>query len=582
MKSTITILIIVLMILITGCGAVQQMSDSTEPEETVQTADVIPSPDDIDFGTEVIRGFTFDNVLHSENNGDIHFGLYIPDTYDGSEPYALYVTLPGYEGLYFQGVGVNIQAEDYGTEAQKYIEKMIIVAPQLNDWGETSADQTVALTEYFIDHYNIDTDKVYLNGYSGGGETGSLVMEKAPGLYTAFLHCSSQWDGDLEPLVNAETPVYMATGEDDSYYGSSSVRETYEKLVNMYRDKGLTEDRIKKLAALDLKDQAWFDERGITDQHGGGGYFAHDESIMGWLFGDHSMSGAPSIEQTGWTESVPADYRREATEQGSIVSIEYKSKDYSGDGLEVNKTAYVYLPYGYDENDLDTRYNIIYLMHGWGGHAGEYFEYGAQKNIYDNLIEKGDMEPMIIVSVSFYNERSDYDFGSSVSAFRAFHNEFENDLMPAVEGTYHTYAKSPSDEDLKQSRNHRAFGGFSLGSVTTWLQFCYDYDYIKYFLPMSGSSWYYGTYGDFQIEKNVDFIEQLVNDNDLDERGYFIYHAVGTRDTVKSQTLDMADEMLKRDTFTTDHYVFYQREGGQHDFDSVQEFLYNALPLFFR
>ena len=31
---------------------------------------------------------------------------------------------------------------------------------------------------------------------------------------------------------------------------------------------------------------------------------------------------------------------------------------------------------------------------------------------------------------------------------------------------------------------------------------------IHYFLPMSGSCWYYGTYGDFQIEKNVDFIEQ--------------------------------------------------------------------------
>ena len=96
---------------------------------------------------------------------------------------------------------------------------------------------------------------------------------------------------------------------------------------------------------------------------------------------------------------------------------------------------------------------------------------------------------------------------------------------------------------MKASRDHRAFSGFSLGSVTTWLQFCYDYDYLRYFLPMSGSCWYYGTYGDFQIEKNVDFIEQLVKDNDLENRGYFIYHAVGTNDSVKSQSLDMADEM---------------------------------------
>ena len=257
------------------------------PNGAAGTENDISAPTEIDFGDMYIRGFLFDNVLHSENDGDIHFGLYIPENYDGSEPYALYVTLPGYEGLYFQGVGVNIRAEDYGIEAQKYNGKMIVVAPQLNDWGETSARQTVALTRYLIGHYNIDPKKVYLNGYSGGGETGSLVMEMAPDLYTAFLHCSSQWDGDLQPLAEAGTPIYMVTGENDSYYGSSSVRETYDKLVQLYRDKGLTGDQIEKLVVLDLKDQAWFDARGIRDQHGGGGYFAHEEDIMNWLFGEH-------------------------------------------------------------------------------------------------------------------------------------------------------------------------------------------------------------------------------------------------------------------------------------------------------
>ncbi|MBQ9514713.1 MAG: esterase, partial [Ruminococcus sp.] len=257
------------------------------------------------------------------------------------------------------------------------------------------------------------------------------------------------------------------------------------------------------------------------------------------------------------------------------------SKDYAGSGADVTKQAYVYLPYGYDDSDTDTRYNILYLMHGWGGHAGEYFEYANIKNIFDNMIENGDIAPMIIVSATFYNENSSTDFGSSERELRAFYNDFENHLMPAVEGQFHTYAKSASDEDLRASRDHRAFGGFSLGSVTTWLQFCYDYDYIRYFLPMSGSSWYYGTYGNFQIERNVDFIESLVKENDLDERGYFIYHAVGTQDQVKSQSIDMADEMLNREIFTPDHYMFYQKDGGVHDHNAVREFLYNALPHFF-
>ena len=288
------------------------------------------------------------------------------------------------------------------------------------------------------------------------------------------------------------------------------------------------------------------------------------------------------MEQTGYTMAVPSSYKTESDYPGNVTRLDYASKDYVRDGAAITKTAYVYTPYGYDENDEETRYDILYLMHGWGGHAGEYFEYTSTKNVFDHLIENGDIPPIIIVSATFYNENSNTDFSSSISEFRQFHRDFEENLMPAVEGQFHTYAVSVSNEDLKASRDHRAFGGFSLGSVTTWLQFCYDFDYIRYFLPMSGSCWYYGTYGDFQIKNNVNFIEQLVKDNDLDERGYFIYHAVGTQDAVKSQSIDMADEMLSRDIFTPEHYVFYLKDGGYHDFDAVQEYLYNALPLFFR
>ena len=288
-----------------------------------------------------------------------------------------------------------------------------------------------------------------------------------------------------------------------------------------------------------------------------------------------------TIPQTGWTTAVPNEYFEPSEHPGTVTRLDYESEDYVRDGAPITKTAYVYTPYGYDPADTDTRYNILYLMHGWGGRAGEYFDYG--QNLFDNLIERGDIPPLIIVSATFYNDNSSRDFGSSIQEFRQFHRDFETHLMPAVEGQYHTYAVSTSPEDLAASRDHRAFGGFSLGSVTTWLQFCYDYDTIRWFLPMSGSCWYYGTYGDFRFEENVDFIEQLVKDENLDERGWFIYHAVGTEDAVKSQSVNMAEEMLHRpDTFTPDHYVFYQKDGGYHDFNAVLEYLYNALPLFFR
>ena len=263
----------------------QPVEASAGPEET-STLDfqTDPSQATVTEGTQEYRDFLLDNVLHSANDGDIHYSVYIPDSYDGSEPYAVFFTLPGYEGLYFQGVGENLYSENFAFEAMNYNLKMIIVAPQLSDWGETSARQAIALVEYFLCHYNIDPEKVYAEGYSGGGETMSQVMGMRPELFTAYLQCSSQWDGAYEPVVESRTPVYLAVGESDEYYGSGPSEEAYENLYGLYRQEGLSDEEIRELLVLDVKDAAWFESRGWTNQHGGGGLFASDEEIMGWLF----------------------------------------------------------------------------------------------------------------------------------------------------------------------------------------------------------------------------------------------------------------------------------------------------------
>lgn len=137
--------------------------EKTEKEETAPSAK--NKSEAVTEGTENYRGFVIDNVLHSDNDSDIHYNVYIPDSYDGTTPFALYFTLPGYEGLYFQGVAQNLKSKEFGFEAQKYNGEMIIVAPQLSDWEETSANQTIALVEYFLENYNIDRSKVYANGF---------------------------------------------------------------------------------------------------------------------------------------------------------------------------------------------------------------------------------------------------------------------------------------------------------------------------------------------------------------------------------------------------------------------------------
>ncbi len=67
--------------------------------------------------------------------GDIHYHIYVPDGYNGSKAYALFLTLPGYEGLYFQGMGRSLYSENFAFEALNYNDHMIVAVPQLSGLG---------------------------------------------------------------------------------------------------------------------------------------------------------------------------------------------------------------------------------------------------------------------------------------------------------------------------------------------------------------------------------------------------------------------------------------------------------------
>ena len=290
-KTLSLILTAALQLGFSACGGDVPPQPQGEPAGNLSdTAETAAPPEDsgvsVTAGTQTDRGFVLDNVLHDPQEGDIHYNVYIPDSYDGSEPYAVFFTLPGYEGLYFQGLGANLQ-EDFGFVAQDYNDKMIVVAPQLSDWGETSARQTISLVEYFLEHYNIDPHNIYANGYSGGGETMSRVLGMRPDLFTAYLHCSSQWDGAYEPVVQSRTPVYLVVGAEDEYYGAAPTQEAYDNLRALYEQAGLSDSEIDRLLVLDIKAASYFAQGGAPNQHGGGNLFARDAQIMGWLFGEH-------------------------------------------------------------------------------------------------------------------------------------------------------------------------------------------------------------------------------------------------------------------------------------------------------
>ena len=287
--------------------------------------------------------------------------------------------------------------------------------------------------------------------------------------------------------------------------------------------------------------------------------------------------------QTGYTKSIPNEYFINSNHRGKVTKIKYSSKDYATNSKNIIKEAYVYTPYGYDENNKNIKYNIIYLMHGWTMTAEHYIYKCNIITLLDNMIQKKIIEPLILVSATFDAENKPQDFGLSVKELKVFHKDFRKNLLYAVETKYNTYAnRSKNIQDYINSREHRAFGGFSLGSVTTWHQFIFNHDLIKYYLPMSGSCWYFGGFADYYPVETCDYFEKMIKENSLDKKGYFIYATTGLYDGIKHQMDVQMKEMLKRKKiFTIDKVVYFYKFDGYHDLKAVEEYLYNALPFFF-
>lgn len=275
---------------------------------------------------------------------------------------------------------------------------------------------------------------------------------------------------------------------------------------------------------------------------------------------------------------VPDSYDSEAEQQGTVEQFEYTSGNDT-------KTAYVYLPYGYKESE--SRYNILYFMHGGGGTANQFYNRSyALNDILDHAIENGEIEPLIVVTPTFYSpDDRDSSVSNAAKLTSEFHVEFINDLMPAVESHYRTYAQTSDEEGLKESRWHRAFGGFSMGSVTTWYQFVNSLDYVAYFMPLSGDCWEFGNQGGASYpEKTADFLNDFV---EKESNKFFIYAMTGSEDIAYNAMNKQITAMQEMEQFVFGlpeqggNIKFDVLEGGTHDYTYYRNYIYTILPYFF-
>lgn len=293
---------------------------------------------------------------------------------------------------------------------------------------------------------------------------------------------------------------------------------------------------------------------------------------------------------------IPDAVRKPAARQGRIETFNYTA--HRG-GKTLQKHARVYLPYNYKAKDKKTKYNVVYLMHGGGDKTTSFLtppkDWLPLAQVLDHLIAEGKMDPVIVVTPTFYDD--DDNIGANkmddaIALTRNFHTELQNDLIPAVENAYNTYLQGKDSVAVSASRSHRAYGGFSMGALSTWFQLAYGVSAVKHYLPLSGDLWVYNEKNEKQSPKvAAEWINaQLAATpfaNDFEVYGY-----TGTEDIAGNpqkglvEALNAYAPLFRYDaTAAAGHprqdanLRFTMKKGGQHYYGDINEYLYYALPL---
>ncbi|MHB8861155.1 MAG: alpha/beta hydrolase-fold protein [Pirellulaceae bacterium] len=143
---------------------------------------------------------------------------------------------------------------------------------------------------------------------------------------------------------------------------------------------------------------------------------------------------------------------------------------------DTTRRAFVYTPPGYDQN-LEKRYPVLYLQHGWGENE---FSWGAQGHanlIMDNLIAEEKTRPFIIVMT--YGMTNEIPFGGLRNFdISDFETVLVDELIPYIDANFRTLSDQPN----------RAMAGLSMGGMETKMITLNNLDKFSHIGLFSGGS----------------------------------------------------------------------------------------------
>jgi len=280
---------------------------------------------------------------------------------------------------------------------------------------------------------------------------------------------------------------------------------------------------------------------------------------------------------------------------GHWERVEYTTDVYE-DGVTYPKYCNVYLPYGYDPEDKEKKYNVLYFQHG-NTCDPDIFTIPEHKVKVDALFASEGIEPCILVATTYYFDvtkdvdvRHDTGYvpagdGNYKGVVSKYYREIVEDIIPAVETKYNTYLTDASDEGIKATRDHRGFCGYSRGSVCTWKVFHYDFEYFRWFAPMScHTTADHFIRFDVPKEEYVEYIEKPIREHP--ELPFFLFCSNGHPNDVATMTEQMKDIVKAKGlSYGKDpkvNNIYFALSEFTHTDYLVPYYLYNSLKVLFK
>ncbi|MDA1230273.1 MAG: alpha/beta hydrolase-fold protein [Planctomycetota bacterium] len=161
----------------------------------------------------------FVNKVFRQAGHESMYVVFIPHNYDGSKPYPTILFLHGLGQSGTDGLAQAGRGLATAIRKREHDFPFIVVFPQSHDrtWLADSTDgkRAVAILDCVGQNYRVEINRVYLTGYSMGGEGTFSIAAAHPNRFAAIVPICGGIDTSIAPKLK-NTPIWCFVGDADA------------------------------------------------------------------------------------------------------------------------------------------------------------------------------------------------------------------------------------------------------------------------------------------------------------------------------------------------------------------------------